>query len=94
MTEKKFEWWVDGLFVNTFETKYWEIIKLWLSVENLTKFMKENQNEKWFVNVDIMTARSWEKYAKLNTWKPEGKGKWENARSVVWVDDEDSDLPF
>ena len=69
MNDKKFEWWVDWLFVSTFDTKYWEIIKLWLNVETLIKFMKENQNEKWFVNVDIMTAKSWKKYAKLNTWK-------------------------
>ena len=92
MNDKKFEGGVDGLFVNIFETKYGEIIKLGLSVETLTKFMKENQNEKWFVNVDIMTARSWKKYAKLNTWKWEEKGKWENTPSIT--EDDDEELPF
>jgi len=85
MTEKKFEGSVDWLFVSTFETKYWDIIKLWCKVEDLVKFLQENANEKWYVNIDILTSKKWVKYAKLNVWKKD---------ETVDETTDDDDIPF
>jgi len=77
---------VNWLFISKVETKYWEIIKLWINVEEFSKWMEENKNNKWYINVDILESKNWKLYWKLNEFKKEEQ---ENTKQ-----EDEEDLPF
>lgn len=52
---------VKGMKVKTQETKYGEIIKLGV---NLEEFKQNPFNERGWVNIDILTSKEGKKYAK------------------------------
>jgi len=83
MTENKN--FVNGLFVKTQETKYWEILKLSFKVDDFIKYLEENKNNAWYVNIDILESKAWNKYAKLNTYQAKQENKQE---------EQEEDLPF
>ena len=83
MSDKKF---IAGLFIETKTTQYGEIIKLSFNVEKFKPFINENQNEKGYVNVDILTNKDGKKYAVLNEYK--------KPETVQPKDDTVDDLPF
>ena len=58
---------VKGLRVKTQETKYGEIIKIGI---NLEEFKQNPVNERGYINIDIMTSKEGKKYAKINDYKP------------------------
>lgn len=83
-TEKKY---VDGLFVETKETSFGEIIKLSVQSDKLQSFLNTHKNEKGYVNIDILTAKDGnKKYAVLNSFKPKAQ--------VTEPEDDSNDLPF
>lgn len=57
---------VKGMQVKTQETKYGEIIKLGVKME---EFQQNPVNERGYVNIDILTSKKGEKYAKINDYK-------------------------
>lgn len=71
-----------GMKVKTQETKYGEIIKLGV---NLEEFKQNPVNERGFINIDILTSKEGKKYAKINDYKATGDNS-------VPVDDEE--IPF
>ena len=87
--DKKF---IDGLFVDKKETQYGEILKLSFKVEKFKQFLNENQNEKGYVNVDILTNKDGKKYAVLNEYiKPEAQ---QEQHVKQQPKEEGDDLPF
>ena len=86
--EKKF---IDGLYVNVKTTQYGDIIKLSFNYEKFNVFMKQNMNEKGYINVDILSTKEGKKYAVLNEFKPQ-----QSAPQSPAIDNEPEgdDLPF
>lgn len=60
---------VKGMKVSVQETKYGEIIKLGI---NLEEFKQNPFNERGWVNIDIFTSKEGKKYAKINDYKSTG----------------------
>jgi hypothetical protein len=66
--EKQF---VDGIFVKRSEkAPEFVIANLSFNVEKFTNFLKAQENERGWVNIDLKTSRKGTMYAELNTWKP------------------------
>lgn len=84
--EKVFAQWINTKIV---ETKYWEIIKVWIKVEEFKTFL-DTYDKGWWVNLNLMTSKDWtKKYFELDTWvsdKPKTK------KNEFW--DDLLDLPF
>ena len=55
-----------GMKVSVQETKYGEIIKLGV---NLEEFKLNPVNERGYINIDILTSKEGKKYAKINDYK-------------------------
>lgn len=55
-----------GVKVKTQKTQYGEIIKLGI---NKDEFLLNPFNERGYVNIDILTSKKGEKYAKINEYK-------------------------
>ena len=66
MTEKIF---IDGLNVDTVTTKFGEIIKLGVKTLKFAEFASEHENDRGYINIDILTNKDGKKYAVLNTYK-------------------------
>jgi len=62
---------VEGLLVKNQQTRYGNIIKLGCNVDKLVEFLQGFKNERGYVNIDIMTAKSGKPYAVVNTYKKE-----------------------
>lgn len=62
---------IKGLYIDTKETQFGEIIKIGVKVDEFKSFLNENQNEKGYVNIDILSNREKKKYAILNEYKNE-----------------------
>lgn len=58
-----------GVKVSVQETKYGEIIKLGVKME---EFQQNPVNERGYVNIDILTSKEGKKYAKINDYKATG----------------------
>lgn len=58
---------VKGMRVKTQTTQYGEIIKIGI---NLEEFKQNPVNERGYINIDILTSKKGEKYAKINDYKP------------------------
>ena len=86
--EKKF---IDGLYVDVKTTQYGDIIKLSFNCERFNAFMKQNMNEKGYINVDILSTREGKKYAVLNEFKPQQSAP---QSPVIDNEPEGDDLPF
>ena len=91
----------EGMFIKTFETQFGEIYKISFNVEMFTKWLKKNQNDKGFVNIDMLKRRELGKYGDshyctLDEWKPENKelGKPLNQQEGGNFEHEDDGLPF
>jgi hypothetical protein len=87
---------VDGLFTKVVTTKYWEIVKIGVKVEDFKKFMEAHENN-WFININMMTAKDWnKKYFELDTWKPEWQSQTKETKKNEFWDKESSveDIPF
>jgi hypothetical protein len=59
----------DGLFVDTVETQYGEIIKLSIKKEPFIEFLLKNVNAAGYVNIDVLTNKDGKKFAALNDYK-------------------------
>jgi len=85
---------MDKIFANWINTKivttqYWEIIKVWVKVEDFKNFL-DTYDSNWWVNLNIMTSKDWKtKYFELDTWKPDWK-----AKKNEFGDDLLEELPF
>ena len=86
--EKKF---IDGLYIDVKTTQYGDIIKLSFNCEKFTNFMKQNMNEKGYINVDILETKKGKKYAVLNEFKPQQSAP---QSPVIDNEPEGDDLPF
>ena len=68
--EKVFAEWLNTKII---KTQYWEIVKVWVKVEDFKEFLDKYDNN-WWVNLNLMTSKSWDKkYFELDTWKKEDK---------------------
>ena len=63
MAEKNF---ANGLYFKTIKTKYGEMIKLSIKVDEITK----QQNDGGYVNTVIKKSKAGTYYAELDLWKP------------------------
>lgn len=78
-----------GIYFKEVETKFGEILKLSVNVKDFTEFLKANQNEKGYVNIDVLPRKQAGKYgdthyAVLNTYK----------KKEVVQEEETDDAPF
>ena len=85
--EKKF---VDGLFVKVKNAPFWEVTELTFKVDKFKQYLNENQNEKGYVNIEILPKKDGGKYPKLNDWKPKPKEEQPKQQPK----EEGDDLPF
>jgi hypothetical protein len=62
---------VDGLFIDTIQTRFGYIDRLGIHRERLINWLMQQQvNDKGYLNVDLLTAQNTgKKYAKLNTYQ-------------------------
>ena len=60
---------VKGMQVKTQETKYGEIIKIGVKMD---EFQQNPVNERGYVNIDILTSKEGKKYAKINDYQSTG----------------------
>lgn len=60
---------VKGMQVKVQETKYGEIIKIGVKMD---EFQQNPVNERGYVNIDILTSKEGKKYAKINDYKATG----------------------
>lgn len=58
-----------GIKVSVQQTKYGEIIKLGV---NLEEFKQNPVNERGYIDIDILTSKEGKKYAKINDYKATG----------------------
>jgi len=87
--EKVFAQWINTKIV---ETKYWEIIKVWVKVEEFKTFL-DIYDKGWWVNLNLMTSKDWtKKYFELDTWVSD-KPKTESKKNEFW-DDLLNSIPF
>ena len=89
MADKVF---AEGMIVKTITTKYGELDKISIKVEEFKEFLDKYDNNGW-VNLNIKTSQwSGKKYAELDTWKPDG----ESTPSKKETSDDISveDIPF
>ena len=78
--EKVFAQWINTKIV---ETKYWEIIKVWVKVEEFKTFL-DIYDKGWWVNLNLMTSKDWtKKYFELDTWVSD-KPKAESKKNEFW----------
>jgi hypothetical protein len=70
MSEKIF---TQGLIFNLPHAKAPEYVKGKLSIkaDEFTEFLKNNQNEKGWVSIDLKVGKTGKGYGELNTWTPE-----------------------
>lgn len=68
---------VDGLFIDTIQTRFGYIDKLGIHRERLINWLMQQQvNDKGYLNVDLLTAQNTgKKYAKLNTYQSQQQVK-------------------
>lgn len=66
---------VNGLFISKPSEKAPEyaIANIGINRQRLAKWLKENENEKGFVNINILESKGGSFYAKLNSWTPSNK---------------------
>lgn len=83
--DKKF---IEGLYIEKKETQYGIIRKLSIKVEKFKQFLNENQNEKGYVNIDILTNKEGKEYAVKNEYKPKEQPKQQPKEEPK------DDLPF
>lgn len=77
----------DGLFTKVVTTKFGEIIKIGVKVEDFKQFL-DTYESNWFVNLNLMTSKEWnKKYFELDEWKKEETKKEEEMIDV-------EDIPF
>lgn len=83
MAEIKF---IKGLYVERKENApEFVVTNLSIKSEEFIEFVKDNTNNKWYLNIDIQTSKSsWKQYAKLNEWKPKSK---EGIEPMEWDED-------
>ena len=64
----------DGIFVKRNEkAPEFVIANLSFNVDKFTNFIKAQQNERGWVNIDLKKSKSDIMYAEVNTWKPQAK---------------------
>ena len=86
MSDKVF---AEGMIVKTITTKYGELDKISIKVEEFKEFLDKYDNNGW-VNINIKTSQwSGKKYAELDTWSPEwgSKPKEDNSWSHISIED-------
>jgi len=68
---------VDGLFVKKPSEKApkWAVANISVNVDKLSDWLKANQNDKGYVNINLLDSKEGKLYAKLNEWKPKEKSK-------------------
>lgn len=79
-----------GVRVKSQQTKYGEIIKLGI---NLEEFSENPINERGYINIDILRAKETNKpYAVINTYSNEKTNSQETNEEIIQFDDEE--IPF
>lgn len=82
--ENKF---IDGLFIDKPRQGAPDFAKasLGINVEKFTNYIREHENEKGYVNIDILLSREGKLYCKLNDWKPNNNlnGIWESKNTTT-----------
>lgn len=66
---------VNGLFISKPSEKAPEyaIANIGINRKKIAKWLKDNENAKGFVNINILESKGGSLYAKLNTWTPKQK---------------------
>lgn len=59
--------------------------KVSINLKQAGKFLKDNMNEKGYINLDLLVSKGGKPYVKLNEWQPEESKKEEEF---------DDDIPF
>lgn len=88
---------IDGLFiVDTSNAPEFIKGKLSINVAKFVAYVQANQNEKGYVNIDILESRdSGRLYAKLNDWKPNGEQQRSEPKPFNPTPEPiDDDMPF
>ena len=61
----------EGLYTKVITTKFGEIIKIGVKVEDFKNFL-DTYESNWYVNINLMTSKEWgKKYFELDTFKPD-----------------------
>jgi len=90
--ENKFEWSVDGLYVNKRDNAPdFVISSLGVNKKQFLEFISKQDGE--FVNIDILLSKQGKQYAKLNTFKPKSDVSKQLDKKANG-DIDPSDLPF
>lgn len=76
-----------GVNVKTQATKYGEIIKLGI---NLEEFKQNPFNERGWVNIDILTSKEGKKYAKINDYQKSESVSEETSTTDI----DEEEIPF
>ena len=70
--DKIFAEWINTKIITT---QYWEIVKVWVKIDDFKKFL-DTHNKNWWVNLNLMTSKDWQKkYFELDTWVPDSAKK-------------------
>ena len=98
MSEQKQKVYVNGMFVKTQQTNYGPIIKISCKVEDVIKFLQDNQSNGW-VDIDLLQKREVDEKGRthtavLNDWKPTGQKPAQAAPQLTAVPAGNDDLPF
>ena len=73
--EKQF---VDGIFCKRNEkAPEFVIANLSFNVDKFTNFIKAQQNERGWVNIDLKKGKTGNMYAEVNNWKPKAEQSFE-----------------
>jgi len=62
----------SGMFIDMphQNAPHFVMCKISVKCQDFYHFMKQNANEKGYVNIDVLISKSGKPYAKLNDWKP------------------------
>lgn len=93
MSEKTF---TKGIFTEVKETKYGNIIKQSIRVDDFIPFLYANKNDKGYVNIDTLNGKNGKLYSVLNEYVPKEQYKPETQQPNLSesINANDSDLPF
>jgi len=63
---------IDGLFVKSPRENAPDFVKgsLSIQVDKFIPYLKEKANAKGYINIDLLSSKDGNLYAKLNEWKP------------------------
>ena len=91
MSEKAFP---DGIIAKRSENApEFVIVGLSFKVDEFIQYLKENESEKGWVNIEVLRSKQDKIYCKLNEWKPDVAKNETTDKKDLTVENND-DLPF